>query len=316
MIRGQGVYFGLGVALVLTACDRSYLEGRVTDIHGEALPGVIVRESSSAAEQDLTDGLGHYRIPLAQATARIVFSKSGYTSAELPLNQAAGRGTAMPEVALWRLPMNPGVYVVNDLRFAEATWVVPRQFYLKDGTASYGAELPKEVRDAAGEPFIVAYRTPRYNARLSRLTAAEAQRGTEAESIAVWVEEKPMAAALEPIDTPEGRLLRVRVGRPLEPGIYGVHWGALEGYTTLDARMFLFRIPEPPPAESEEVAVEASAEPKAAAPVSATGKPGGTSSDKPEIKQTPPAPAVVPRNASPVSPPELLEPADTPPATR
>jgi hypothetical protein len=39
----------------------------------------------------------------------------------------------------------------------------------------------------------------------------------------------------------------------LTPGVYAVHWGALEGYTTTDSRMFLFRVgeAEPPPAEAQ-----------------------------------------------------------------
>jgi len=57
---------------------------------------------------------------------------------------------------------------------------------------------------------------------------------------------------MEPIDLPEGQLQRVVVDRPLQPGVYAVHWGAIEGYTTLDARAYVFRVVEPPEPEPEE----------------------------------------------------------------
>ncbi len=292
--------FALGLALLLAACERSYLDGRVTDVRGEALPGVTVREPGSADEQDLTNGLGHYRVPLSSATRHIEFSKSGYTSAKVAVDAAVRRGAAMADVVLWPLPQNPGVYVVNGQRFSETTWVVPRQFYLKDRTASYGAELPKDIREAAGEPFVVAFRTPRYNARLSRLVAAETEGGGDAPSIAVWVEAGTMAAALDPIDTPpehqQPQLLRVQVGRPLEPGVYGIHWGALEGYSTLDARVFLFRVPEPPVASPESEAPATPANPD----------------EKPGDAATPPSPSAAAKKEGPVALPKPIEAAETP----
>ncbi len=237
----RAVLMLIGAAVFLPACERSYIQGRVTDVRGEALPGVIVRAVDSTSS-DLTDGLGRYRVSAPRGAVRLAFSKTGYGTAELMVDDST---RAQADAALWPLPLNPGIYIVTDLRFTTATLVVPKEYDLKDGTQAFGAALPEEMHDAASEPFIVAYRTTRYNARLSRLVPAEAQSGGESTSVTVWVEAGTMAAALEPVDIPDGQLLRLQVGRPLEPGIYGVHWGAMSGYTTLDTRVFLFRVPEP-----------------------------------------------------------------------
>ena len=231
----------LGAVALLSACERSYIEGHVTDIHGAALPGVIVRMPNSTT-QDLTDGLGNYRLAASGGPVHLAFSKTGYSSAELTVDASKRRGA---NASLWPLPLNAGIYVVSDLHFVSMTRVVPKEYDLKDGTKAFGTQLPDDVRDATSEPFIVAYRTPRYNARLSRLMSAEVQGSGGSAGMTVWVEAGTMAAALEPVDHPDGQLLQLQVGRALEPGVYGVHWGAMSGYTTLDTRVFLFRVPEP-----------------------------------------------------------------------
>jgi hypothetical protein len=305
------VFVVITFVFAVPACDRGALEGRVTDMHGDALPGVIVRVAGSS-DQDLTDGLGRYKVAAAPGNARLEFSKSGYTSSELVVT-ANSRGD-LPDAMLWILPLNPGVYVVNDLRFVETQWAVPKQHNLTDGTLAYGIELPEHVVESAGEPFIVAHRTTRYNARLSRLTQDEASlQGVEKTSIPVWVEAGTMAAALEPLDAHEGLLMRVQVGRPLEPGVYGVHWGALEGYTTLDNRVYVFRIPEPP-AEAEASSAEgetSAATKETAAPVEESGdqKPETTSAPKKDEKKADPAAPPQAPAPKPVEP-DILEPTD------
>ena len=37
-------------------------------------------------------------------------------------------------------------------------------------------------------------------------------------------------------------LLKLNLLDPLDPGRYALHWGALEGYTTIDDRMYMFEI--------------------------------------------------------------------------
>lgn len=249
----------MGLLLPLAACNRDAIEGRAVNMHGEALPGVTVAVEG-ADTQDLTDALGQYRIAVPANADALLFSKSGYTSAKVPLEK--GRRGTPPEAVLWVLPMNAGVYDASQQTYHESTWVVPKQYYLKDGSAAFGAELPAELLESTTEPFLLAHRTPRYNAQLSRLVPEEARlQGIEDKSIQVWVEAGTMAVGLEPLDPAESSLLRVQIGRPLEPGVYGIHWGAMEGYTTLDNRVFLFRVPEPPQQEGEETAPDTEDEP-------------------------------------------------------
>lgn len=245
--------------LPLAACNRDAIEGRAVNMRGEALPGVTVAVAG-ADTQDLTDALGQYQIAVPAGADALLFSKSGYTSAKVPLEK--GRRGAPPEAVLWVLPMNAGVYDASQQTYHESTWALPKQYYLKDGSAAFGVELPAEVLESTTEPFLLAHRTPRYNAQLSRLVEEEARlQGIQDKSIAVWVEAGTMAVGLEPLDPMDSLLLRVQIDRPLEPGVYGIHWGAMEGYTTLDNRVFLFRIPEPPAPEGEEAAPDAEGEP-------------------------------------------------------
>ncbi len=67
----------------------------------------------------------------------------------------------------------------------------------------------------------------------------------------VPVEAIPVAVA--PIDKLEELLIGINLQAPLEPGTYGVHWGALQGYTSTDPRVYLFQVPAPP-GEAEEAA--------------------------------------------------------------
>jgi hypothetical protein len=272
----------------LAGCERAIIEGRAINAQGEALPGVVVRLAGTE-RQDLSDARGRFRMTASRTatTARLQLSKSGYAPSEVTVDLKGRLLVSAPDSTLWALPMNPGVYTLDDLRYLAADWVLPKQYYLKDGSTTFGAELPETVRaraDAANL-FLVCYRTPRYNARLSRLAPAEATvPGSDAESQKIWVESGTIGAGLQPVDHPAGELLRIFVDRPLEPGIYCVHWGAMEGYTTLESRIYAFEILAPSPAEE--------------APVPEGGTPAAgdanTTPDKSEQTKTPP--------------PDLLEP--------
>ena len=112
-----------------------------------------------------------------------------------------------------------------------------------------------------------------------------------------------MDAALEPMDAPTGPLFRLQVGRALEPGVYGVHWGAMSGYTTLDTRVFLFRVPEPEP----------SAEPAPDAEKT-TATPGAKAGEPKEAAAQPPAAASEKKKVAPPEPIEPIEETDPPPS--
>jgi hypothetical protein len=76
-------------------------------------------------------------------------------------------------------------------------------------------------------------------------------------TVSAWIPGDGIPVVTEPIDAPEGLLVRIRPTRPLETGNYAAHWGALDGAPVdNEQRMFFFSIVDTitPPAElTEEV---------------------------------------------------------------
>src|SRR5690606_6970830 len=97
--------------------------------------------------QGLTDARGRYRLTAnrSQSTARLVFSKSGYAPAQVEVEMRKRLLNAAPDAVLWPLPLNPGVYTMEGHKYIAADWVLPKQYYLKDGTSAFGAELPETL---------------------------------------------------------------------------------------------------------------------------------------------------------------------------
>lgn len=250
---------------LLVACDQAVIEGLVTDASGEPLPGVVVQVAPSG-QQDLSDARGRYHVRASAGDLVLSYSKSGYAQAELSLAAVPAKRVHAGDVALWRLPLNPGVYIVRNYQYERADWLVPKQYYLKEGSVVHGIERPPNAFTTSPMPFIVCYHTPRYDARISRMVQAQATRpATKSATFDVWVPAGTLSVVLEPVDRPQEHLLRIDLDRPLEPGIYAVHWGALEGYTTLDNRVFLFEVLEPsegPLPEMEPDESEAESKPK------------------------------------------------------
>lgn len=289
----------LSLACAFTSCERAIVEGRATNAQGEALPGVVVRIDGTD-RQDLSDARGRYRLTTSRTRSRahLQLSKSGYAPAELDIELGKRMLVAAPDATLWPLPLNPGIYAVNDHQYVATDWVVPKQYYLKDGSSAFAAELPETLRASviADRLDIVCFRTPRYNARLSRLAPAEATvPGSDAAPQRVWVESGTIDAGLVAVDLPEGNLLRVTVDRPLEPGVYGVHWGAMEGYATIETRVYAFEIVAPPEPETPAEASEAGEEPAKAAGTAASDETSESGEDANTDESKP-------------SPPELIEP--------
>ncbi len=281
--------FMLAAALAAlgAGCERVAVEGRATDAAGEALPGVVVRLEGTNG-QELTDGLGQYRLAASRSAKRVGlgFSKSGYAPARVDVELRGRLRVKAADVPLWRLPSNPGAYTLREGHYIPADWVLPSQYYLKDGGEVYGVELPETLRVevVADAWWIATYRTPRYNARLSRLAPAEATMpGVGAQPVQIWTESGTIPAGLESIDPLEGHLQRVVVDRPLQPGVYAVHWGAIEGYTTLEGRIYVFRVVEPPAEETVETAEDGSGE---GAPAEG-GADGGAEAGPPDAIEPP-----------------------------
>ena len=54
------------------------------------------------------------------------------------------------------------------------------------------------------------------------------------------------------LDEPEKLLVELKATAPLEPGVYAIHWGALEGYDSIDPRIFMFALKAPAPEDEGE----------------------------------------------------------------
>ncbi|MCH7960664.1 MAG: carboxypeptidase regulatory-like domain-containing protein [Candidatus Hydrogenedentes bacterium] len=232
----------LCAAMTLTGCDRVALQGRVTTIQGEALPGVAVYESK-VDDGRLTNARGGYRLLRSPGPVLLRFSKTGYSPAEFELNVKPGKTVSVPTIRMWQLPERAGVYILDESGYTETTWVNPKNFFMAEGGMAYATRREPAATAVGTAPQIICYKTPRYNARLSRLRRAEAKLGAgDTQTFEVWTAGGTIPVDLVPVDEPEGMLLRLRTEQALDPGVYAVHWGALDGYTTLESRAFMLTI--------------------------------------------------------------------------
>lgn len=235
----------LCVATILTGCGRAALYGQVTTIQGETLPGVAVYESE-VDDGKLTDARGGYSLRRRRGPVLLRFSKTGYSPAELALNIESNKRISVPTVRMWRLPERAGVYILDESGYTETTWVNPKNFFMAEGGMAYATRREPVETVVGTAPQIICYKTPRYNARLSRLRRAKAKLGAgDTQTFEVWTAGGTIPVDLVPVDAPAGMLLRLRTEQALDPGVYAVHWGALDGFTTLESRAFMFTIAEP-----------------------------------------------------------------------
>lgn len=233
--------FAAVLIAALSGCDRTILTGRVTNAMGERLPGVAVRTTDDGQEA-LSDARGHYSLRRPPGPCELRFSKSGYAPAEVSVQVGSERNRA-PEIAMWALPRNKGVYLYEEGIFRETSYAEPRAYLLEGAGAQQALRRPSAIASANPDAFIICYHMPRYEARLARLEEAKAALRTGQEyALTVLTGAGAAPVSLEPLDQPEAMLLRVRFDDPLEPGLYGLHWGALDGETALDSRVYLFEI--------------------------------------------------------------------------
>jgi len=229
------------LSITLIGCDRAGVAGRVTNVRGEALPGVavMVEETNVGA---LTNGLGQYRIPQQPGAMVLTFSKTGYAPGRLQLGDARSGRVEAPIVKLWTLPTNAGVYVFEGGMYQPTSWPEPRRYFLEGSETAYGTIRNPEVSTPEGRPFLVCYKMP-FDALLSRLEHGKGRvRSADAQTLDVWFAAGTRPVDLSPMEETGGRLFRVVLDEALEPGVYALHWGALTGYVTIEKRVFLFEV--------------------------------------------------------------------------
>lgn len=243
----------------LAGCDRSLISGKVVNIRGEALPGVAVQVEGTSY-QALTDGLGEYRVPYDPGHVVLQFMKTGYTPGILELTAEAPREINAQTVSLWELPRDKGVYLYENFRYRETTRIVPEEFVTRERRRVYATRRWPEIETTATAPVILCYKITDWEVRFCRLELTELFTplpGGDLEEAAVLARTRTIPARLSAVDEPEGLLRQIELPGPLEPGTYAVHWGALDGATDTDPRIFMFSVVDymltlPPEPEDEE----------------------------------------------------------------
>lgn len=244
---------GILMPITLAACSQSGLQGVVRNVEGEALPGVSIQVSGSDIAA-VSNGRGEYALALTPGPHTISYAKSGYTMSRLSLSDGETDLETIPDVNLWNLPPQNSVYLYHNTLYTPTTWVIPKRYYMSDGTIDFGTQREAEAVTDRAAPTILFYRTPRYDARLTRLQEKEAQLPQDDKQVFnIWAAGGTVGVTLNPVDPADPTLMKLELLEPLEPGMYAIHWGALEGNTVIDERIYLFEVVPPKEPEFEEV---------------------------------------------------------------
>ena len=256
--------------LLLAACDQTVsLRGTVYDVRGESLPGVAVT-LREIGRQAITDGRGRFGegfnpLRCAPGVYTVDYIKTGYTAGQQSFEASRTGSYELEEVRLWPLPKSQGVYLFEGYRYREASRTEPKQ-YLAEKAQAVGTQFGNalifatkkipELIAQTNEPEILCYRMPDYDVRLYRLdrvsAALPAHDSVESEEGAaplqftesVWAPSESITIIPVPIDEPEHTLLELQLTEGLVAGHYAVHWGALDGHSSTESRIFLFRVGE------------------------------------------------------------------------
>lgn len=253
------------LGVMVSGCDPQVaLHGLVTDINGEPLPGVAVKVSGTEAFA-ISNGTGIYgtlpnRLTVPPGQWQLRFIKTGFTTAELDVTTGDGRDYEVPAVALWPLPAARGIYTFSDNRYAPWTRVEPERFLRADRSPLFGTQLSPELSVDLPIGRIIGHKLPPYDWRMSRLEEQPVLRdGVDASRVSedeanrlIWAESVRIGVQAVPLDEPERMLWEIRPARELGPGIYAVHWGALEGDPATEASAYLIEVVDPDAREGED----------------------------------------------------------------
>ncbi|MFP4499997.1 MAG: carboxypeptidase-like regulatory domain-containing protein [Candidatus Hydrogenedentota bacterium] len=248
----------LNAALVLVclmgfACDRTaLLSGSVRDFRGHALPGVAVTVRGQDV-QTMTNGRGQYLLRCRPGRITLDFHKTGYTPGRYAVGEVSHFRNEAEAITLWPLPATRGVYLLQDFRYHPADPTEPKPFTTREHGDTHGITSPVEQEAITSKPVILSHKMPPYDLRLHRLEevmAADPDMDPPDYNRPVRIPVEAIPVAIAPIDKLEKLLIGINLQAPLDPGIYAVHWGALEGYPSTDPRAYLFRVPAPPSEEA------------------------------------------------------------------
>lgn len=257
-------------AVLLTGCDymhKVYLRGQVTDVSGQSLPGVVVRVAGTEFEA-LSTGVGQYSLGATTGILQLEFYKTGYAPAQLEVAVESLGRMDLPVVSLWPLPISEGVYFCENYRYFQTNHPRPNRYKVKDMGNALGTPVNPDLvipwvdaglAPKANPPCIIGHKVPVYDARMHRMQRVNAaliqtagKGGIEATPDGemqypeeIWIAEKPVPMRSHVLDEPQKLLVELRTTYPLEPGVYAIHWGALDGYDSVDPRVFIFELRAP-----------------------------------------------------------------------
>lgn len=241
-------------ALLLAGCQpTATLKGAVLDIQGQGLPGVSVTTPSGGPAAS-TDAMGRYTLRVTPGALRLDFHKTGYTAGWLQVDVPEPTIQQTDNIQLWPLPESKGVYLFQNFRYAPLDRAEPKRYLDKANRSIFGIMRAPQASTPLTSPLLLAHKLPPYDVQCHRLEKIEASlpaAGASAPGETIWATTVEIPVVAAPIDEPDRLLIDLRFQRPLAPGDYAIHWGALQGFTTNDTRAFLLHIAAPNEAEIE-----------------------------------------------------------------
>jgi len=253
--------------VLVAGCGTGFIEGTVLDVTGQTLPGVAV-EVRGTPYEGLSDAHGRYRVKYQPGELQLYFAKTGYTPGMLVLSVDSMRSVEATSVVLWRLPEGGGVYLYENHRYRRTDFIPPSPFKsmtAEDGIV-YGTTRWPKLETTDHDPLILCHKKPSYGCKLYQMNLAELHPPSDDSGdtmVSAWIPGEDIPIVTEPIDAPEGLLVRIRPMHPLETGSYAVHWGALDGVPIdNEQNMFFFSIVDTntPQASEDETPAETSPE--------------------------------------------------------
>lgn len=272
---GARVLCLLAGAVGMGACAPQVgVQGMVYNIEGEPLPGVSVRvEQLGAFSVSNGNGLFGKRpntLSLAPGTWELAYFKTGFTTVRQRITTDNLRTLEAPAVELWPLPSAKGVYALEGLTYRPFTRLTPERYLRENNTPVSGVKLLPELKLATAPAMIISHRMANYDWQLSRMEQVAVLRegfeapapgeapkeGAEGRTETIWAASVRLPIQASAIDEPEQQLWRISPSVELGPGIYAVHWGALDGDPGTEPSAYLLQVIDPN-APPEPVAAEA-----------------------------------------------------------
>ena len=222
----------IGVLAFLTLCSgcaKAEIFGAVVDQGQRPLDGVRINILNSSFTTR-TGKVGKYRIDCLPGKFTVAFSKKGYATTRLDLNLEKRHSYPAETVILWKIPADPGIYVVDSGQYVPLRGVATSNI----GTPAKALIVVKSLTNtpvALVSPRFVLFGADyaREKIILSRLQPVQPARARRfaAPMIGIWGPDgQPLAIKYEKID-PEANLAIVQPVASLAQGHYALHWGAL-----------------------------------------------------------------------------------------